>query len=243
MSSIIKDLRQAYECLYDNNGNKRVYIKKSLGVSLNKDKINLLYKILDYIFNHSVVCEYTKYYIKNKYMSTRMVADQFNIENDREVINKIMYDKRKLSSQLGSQFIFDIMFKEIDIKYYEDKVNEILIRKEINEEYKSRLAITVSNDSVKDNYDGDFVEDYKEILYTYSKERIRIIQSALNKDIDFVGYFNYIMSSLCENDEKALRDRDRILAILDNKVIAENSTVDNTFSKDKETNSDDDLEI
>lgn len=218
-NSILKDLRVAYECLYDKNGNKRVYTKSSSGVKLNKEKSDILYKLIDNILCNDDVCQYTKEYIRNKYISVKGISEKYNCEDARSVVNKIMYDKRKISKRFGSNFVFDILFTKINTREYEYKLNKEFISKSIYNEYTKEFKLDIREDEISKEYKGNFIDDYGDILRTYSSERMRIINSALNCDSEFVGYFNYIMSSLSDKDSIALKDRNTVLSILRNEKI------------------------
>lgn len=219
--SITRGLKDAIYAIFDSNGNKRV---KYAGILYNRnipnERVDVLAKIIKAINNYGYISYYTKIYLNNRDMTIKGVVE-YVLENAGEevtynsVLGKIMYDKRKLESAFGSSVVLDIVYTSMNIDIYINRL-EVFTAKMVGEsKERSKFTLAIDNNLIKSEYDGDFFEDYGRIIAMYSKKRVDSIQDTLNKDEDFRGYFNYLMSNVEIKDSKKAEDRMRLINLLE----------------------------
>lgn len=219
-NSLFKDIRNAINCMYDNNGNHKVRITGTIGKKeLERNRIRMIYDLIDTILSSKVISDETRMYLSHSNYSIRQVFEEM-FETDKSwevsfnsVSNKIMYDKRKLEAELGRDILFNIINSSKDVSIYEEKIELFKVRSLGSSDERRELGIEIRKDVIRTSFKGDFADTYKGVLSTFSRRNIENVTEQLNKDKDFIGYFNYIMSGvkLSEEDNK---QKEKVLKIL-----------------------------
>lgn len=207
-------------CMYDKNGNERVKYIGSIGRrNLDERRIKLIKSIVYIANNTDYFCEYSKMYIRDRDISLKSLTEIVNeIEGKKYTVNtitsKVMYDKKKIETVLGQSIIDDIVYTSQDIGIYEEKVNLMINMKSIDNATRNMFSLSIDMDVVRTTYNGDFIADYKDVILKYSKRVMQIVEEALNSDIEFKGYFNYLTSNSPNMSKEAIRDKERLMQLL-----------------------------
>lgn len=244
-TSIYNHLRTCFVCLYDENGNERITPIKEIGErNLSEGRLQLLRNICKLVSESDIVSEYTKIYLKNKTYRMTNVHEYINdkikernneliekfgekgnytLENEvtlKQVQNKIQYDQTKLARELGSDIMTDIIMskREDNILKYQLRIDEKMLEYGLKTSVRDKLDLNIRNDCVSSIYKGDFINDFGSIIYTYLKATKEDIEKQLNKNDDFVGYFNYLLSTATSDNEKVNTEREILNNILNGKV-------------------------
>ena len=204
--------------LYDNNMNHRIKVIGSLkNKGLNKECIDTLYELIDFILKYDVVGAITKKYIcESKSTMKEIAIAEYGNKDSRikEVINKIAYDQRKIESMFGDNIIDEIFGCTVNVNIYLKKIrnerDKIILKGRDN----SKLLLGVRKDIIKDQFDGDFIGEYGKILSTYSKNTVEIIERTMYEDENFSGYFNYLCTEDSNMSNKALYDKNMLDKVL-----------------------------
>ena len=221
--SVLQALKEVIYCLYDSNGNKRVRPIGRIGkLKLHSDRLKALYSISELVLRYDTIDEITKFYIKDRSSSIRQVFEFYEeIEPDKytynAIANKIMYDKRKLDTAFGNDMIFNIINTSKTIEVYIDRIESFKAKVAGSNKERCKLRLEIEEDYITTSYNGEFIEDYFEILSIYSDARMKVIEQVLNQDRKFKGYFNYLMSASNIDDEKAKEDRKKLIKLLNGK--------------------------
>lgn len=240
-NSVFKGLREIIFAMYDNNGNERItYFEPLSKISLSPARLELLRNICDLVLNTDVVSNYSKLYLKERNIRLKDVVEVINRANKEKmelvkvktgknieyevggevsyntVVSKIEYDRKKFEAAVGgSNIIVDILYyPNKSIEHYQVCVSKLM------EEYKGdggarkKLNLNIERGTYAKEYDGDFMKDYGDILYTYLEATRLRVERELNRNQNFVGYFNYLLSGIYTDDEKVQRDRKNLLELL-----------------------------
>lgn len=263
-NKILNSLREVIYSIYDENGNERVKFKGVLSdTDISEGRLDLLKNICRLVLDTDIVCEYTKIYLKNRMFKMshvhEIVNENIKASNDIlrknnkdeeyfeyvpemslvQVQNKIQYDQGKLEKLLGSDIFVDIIrHSRNNIEHYQIVVDNLIKKYKHIEDNRDKLTLNINNNVISKRYDGDFIKDYGNIIYTYLDSTRKLIENQLNSNDNFVGYFNYLLSSIYDDNEKVKRDRDLLNRILKGEVrdinIEIKITEDNIMDKLKD---------
>ena len=204
--------------LYDNNMNHRIKVIGSLkNKGLNKECIDTIYELIDFIIKYDVVGNITKKYICDSKATMKEIAiAEYGDKKDKikEVINKIAYDQRKIESMFGENVMDEIFGCTVNVDMYRKKIrierDKIILKSRDN----SRLLIGVRKDIINDHFNGDFIGEYGKILSTYSKNTVDMIERSLYEDEKFSGYFNYLCTEDSNMSKEALYNKNMLDKVL-----------------------------
>ena len=254
-SSILSQLKEVIYSMYDINGNLRVkYVGMLSEHKLSEGRNELLKNITSLVLNTNIISEETKLYIKDRNIKYKQVTELINekramnnelikISNDNggiysigepishnSVISKIQYDKLRLEKFLDYDIITNIVFRpNYNIEHYQLVVGKLLAKYNGVESLRDKLIFNINEENYSKHYIGDFIEEFKDILFIYTKDYVKMVEEKLNKNKDFVGYFNFLLSGVDCPDEKTANDRRLLRDILSNNISCVNIS-DNCMS-------------
>jgi hypothetical protein len=235
-SKCLSLLKKVHYSLKDENGVYRDIPISIIGnANTSVEGLKRLKGILDLVLSSDKIYEGTKIFIRNNDMSIKEVYDK--VESDYKsqrtnknkieasgtystVIKKIHNDNEKLIQTFGMDMIQDCIYNRIsDFSEFDRKISIFIAEYGTSNNVRNNLMINIDDKPCMCNeYRGS--EDFFEILNSiepYLKERMTIIEEVINKNKEFVGYFNYLLNSISLVDDDIVNsDRERLLKFLNN---------------------------
>lgn len=245
MSTIMGMLKQVIYSMYDNNGNLRVKFVGSLAdIELSEGRVDLLKNITDLVLNTNIISEETKIYLKDRNIKVSQVneiinerrkekkeaiekklGNSINYDEYKEVSvnstqSKITYDRQRLEKMLGSDILTNIIYQRAyNIEEYQIKVGKLLEKYKNITSLREELVLNLKEDCYNKEYNGDFKQDSIKLLKPYIKSEIKQVEKEINNNLDFVGYFNYLLSGVTCSTEKDKENRAFLRALLKGEEI------------------------
>lgn len=245
MSTIMGMLKQVIYSMYDNNGNLRVKFVGSLAdIELSEGRIDLLKNITDLVLNTNIISEETKIYLKDRNIKVSQVneiinerrkekkeaiekklGNSINYDEYKEVSvnstqSKITYDRQRLEKMLGSDILTNIIYQRAyNIEEYQIKVGKLLEKYKNIASLREELVLNLKEDCYNKEYNGDFKQDSIKLLKPYIKSEIEQVEKEINNNLDFVGYFNYLLSGVTCSTEEDKENRAFLRALLKGEEI------------------------
>lgn len=240
-NKIVDDLRKCYDSLKDEQGRWRY---KPIGLlascETSDDSIKRIKKLITVISGSDFISTETKIYMCNPTMNITHVNEEINILRNKvqstvrkrvapysysNTVKKINDDNKIITEILGNTFLKDLIHNRIEsdsainmCDSVDAKIETLIGAIGTNDKSRENLAIQIDTSLCECNsYRNN--EEFFDILGSieqYLKERMTIIENAINSDKEFVAYFNYLLSSSSINDEFVERDRERLLKFLNN---------------------------
>lgn len=225
--SIVRELKELYSSTRYEDGKKRpVYIGKMYNVNMSFEREQLIDDIIYLLSKSDVISEPTKMFIFGRSRIVSDVTIEYNnihkmYVDDRYIYNKIQYDSRKLAEIVSVDDLNNIVGNpSVSIDTVRLRVNDEIRRRFIGSDSVSLMGIQLDNSRMIRYFDGDFISKYGDIIYTYSKSRMDDVEKELNKDDEFIGYFNYLVSGLEMKNETDIENRNRLFEILKGKKVS-----------------------
>ena len=232
---ILKQLQEYYYDLKDDNG---IWREKPIGIlakaSTPKNNIEKIKTILSILESSDKLDMCTKIFMCNKKLSIKAANDILNDLRDQasEKLDKqlrhVSYttscirmtnDEEKLTLCIGDTFLKRLVYNiDITSREIEDKVSKLIKEFSVFDNQRKNLTLYINDSYFKcGEYKGNekFFEKLKDIE-CYLIQRKEIIENAINSDKEFVGYFNYLLSSKGIQDNQVMIDRERLLKFLNN---------------------------
>lgn len=245
MSTIMGMLKQVIYSMYDSNGNLRVKFVGSLAdIELSEGRVDLLKNITDLVLNTNIISEETKIYLKDRNIKVSQVneiinerrkekkeaiekklGNSINYDEYKEVSvnstqSKITYDRQRLEKMLGSDILTNIIHQRAyNIEEYQIKVGKLLEKYKNITSLREELVLNLKEDCYNKEYNGDFKQDSIKLLKPYIKSEIKQVEKEINNNLDFVGYFNYLLSGVTCSTEKDKENRAFLRALLKGEEI------------------------
>lgn len=245
MSTIMGMLKQVIYSMYDSNGNLRVKFVGSLAdIELSEGRVDLLKNITDLVLNTNIISEETKIYLKDRNIKVSQVneiinerrkekkeaiekklGNSINYDEYKEVSvnstqSKITYDRQRLEKMLGSDILTNIIYQRAyNIEEYQIKVGKLLEKYKNITSLREELVLNLKEDCYNKEYNGDFKQDSIKLLKPYIKSEIKQVEKEINNNLDFVGYFNYLLSGVTCSTEKDKENRAFLRALLKGEEI------------------------
>ncbi|MEM4385676.1 MAG: hypothetical protein QXD03_03920 [Candidatus Anstonellales archaeon] len=196
--TFLQELKEVIYCLVDDNGKFRVMPIGSLGkMKLDKERIDLLIKLIKFIQDTDFLCRETKMYIFNKYITLKGVNEQLNYELGKNkiklknTISKIQYDKTKLEKRFGTEFFMDVLSRNKNINKYNTIINQ-LYAEYGDREWKKKLVIDIPIGEVGESVSDEEFDEFIGMIKPYIVSQVEYIKGELNKNV--CGYIYYLMS-------------------------------------------------
>ena len=240
-NSVFKGLKEILYSLYDNNGNERIeYLDPIPRLKLSEARLELLKNICDLALTTDIISDWSKLYIKDRNIKLKNVVEEVNRLNREKmtlvkvktgknvvyeaggevsyntVTSKIEYDRKLFEAALGgSDILVDILYyPSKNIEHYQINVSKLMEKYKGSGDARKKLCLNIENSVYNKTYNGDFVEKYKDVLFTYLESTRLAIEKELNEDKEFVGYFNYLLSGIYTEDTKVQKERKDLLDLL-----------------------------
>lgn len=218
-NGILIELKGIAYDLVDNNGNFRTIPIGTIGTrNLPNDRIKLLQYLVSLVKDTDIICNETKLYVFNRYITIRNVNEALNEIAESKggkqysyntTQSKIAYDRDKLHKLFGDGMISDIAFRtnnDEKMKEYTEKIINAHIKynKNITTDLRDNLALDISKEHLCSELDDTRFDDFLMTISPYLKSHMQSISSML--DTDSIGYFNYLLYSpiLTDVDKKRL---------------------------------------
>lgn len=234
-NNMLKELQEYHYCLKDVSGHWRknpisyLYNWRTSG-----ENLDTLKKILTIILDSDFVSVETKIFIASKGMSIKEInrfvndARAIKLSKSGNILKPLSYnntclklseDDKELSKYLSSELLRSIAKNEVKDK--NDTNNRLVKFKERyaeNYNYRDNLALTIRQTTPQvTSYMGN--EEFFDILQSleaYLVQRRDIIQQVINSNVEFVDYFNYLLSKQAIDNDLVATDRERLLKFLKN---------------------------
>lgn len=232
---MLKELQEYHYCLKDVSGHWRknpisyLYNWRTSG-----ENLDTLKKILTIILDSDFVSVETKIFIASKGMSIKEInrfvndARAIKLSKSGNILKPLSYnntclklseDDKELSKYLSSELLRSIAKNEVKDK---NDTNKRLVkfkeRYAENYNYRDNLALTIRQTTPQvTSYMGN--EEFFDILQSleaYLVQRRDIIQQVINSNVEFVDYFNYLLSKQAIDNDLVATDRERLLKFLKN---------------------------
>ena len=240
-NNIFKGLKEVIYAMYDDKGRERItYFAPISKVNISDARLTLLKNLCDLVLNTDIVSEWTKMYLRDKNITVKSLTDEINrinaeknelvrVKVGKELVygigeeipihtirSRIDYEQKKLTLALGSKdIIVDILYyPSRSIEEYQLRVANLLAEYRGGKDLRSKVNLSFDTKVYAKTFDGNFMEKYEDILYTYLESTRKAIEEELNKDADFVGYFNYLLSGIHTDDPNVLSDRKSLIELL-----------------------------
>lgn len=198
------------------------------------ENLDTLKKILTIILDSDFVSVETKIFIASKGMSIKEInrfvndARAIKLSKSGNILKPLSYnntclklseDDKELSKYLSSELLRSIAKNEVKDK---NDTNKRLVkfkeRYAENYNYRDNLALTIRQTTPQvTSYMGN--EEFFDILQSleaYLVQRRDIIQQVINSNVEFVDYFNYLLSKQAIDNDLVATDRERLLKFLKN---------------------------
>lgn len=234
-NNMLKELQEYHYCLKDVSGHWR---KNPISYLHNwrtsGENLDTLKKILTIILDSDFVSVETKIFIASKGMSIKEInrfvndARAIKLSKSGNILKPLSYnntclklseDDKELSKYLSSELLRSIAKNEVKDK---NDTNKRLVkfkeRYAENYNYRDNLALTIRQTTPQvTSYMGN--EEFFDILQSleaYLVQRRDIIQQVINSNVEFVDYFNYLLSKQAIDNDLVATDRERLLKFLKN---------------------------
>ena len=250
---LIDNLKIYYGCIKDENGKWRKIPNGLISrCNTSEDNLSKLKTIITTLLGSDLISDETKIYISDPDISMRGVNEKINKAREtvqlrikkrvsalsyNNTIKKISDDNLKIISVLDPNTVRNIVYNRVDdsnLEETEKQIYNLILMFGACDKSRDNLIIKIDNDKIaKNSYcnNSDFF-DILSSLENYLKERMNIIENAINSDSEFVEYFNYLLSASAINDRECYSDRERLLNFLHNKDYSLSVTEDNSLGKE-----------
>lgn len=206
-STLLKEIKNVAADVIDNNGNFRTVPIGAVGKrNLSEDRLKLLQSFLALLRDTSMICDETRMYLFNKYITLKGVTDELNSKlrpGDKEINGhttnaKVNYDRSKIQSKVGENIIQDILINngnESALKIYAVKIAEcnVLYGKSKGEDLRDYIALNLDKKALSSELDEERFNNLIVTIMPYLKSHMRAVEKSLDKES--IGYFNYLVQS------------------------------------------------
>lgn len=225
-NKIIYELSKYYECLFNENGTRKaeaIGIIKNAGTT--SDGLTRLYSLLEVMISSDVVSEDTKMLIKNNGMTVKKISEVLSTSDGENRVGyaasiaRIRKDTERVTEIFGTTLIRDCVYNRLeDYSMFDSCLTEFVLKFGRCNKIRENLIINIDTEDIGKTSYCNNAEFFNRLdsVQAYLKARIQVIESALNMDKDFVGYFNYLLSELGATDEEVKVDRERLIKFLNN---------------------------
>lgn len=227
--SVFSNLKVIIPDMYDVNRNKRDVVigtLKSKNISEKAEKA--LYDLVEFLTNYNVISEQSIEYIYGKEATMKDISIAVNGSYDsvkyKKTLNMIANDQRKVEIMFGKSIVKELMNDTISVDKYAAMIKEQRDKRILKGKKDDRLIISVRDDIITEEYDGDFIADYGKILSMYSRKAVADVEKLLYEDKRFSGYYNYITRDICCSDDSIVDDREKLDEIVNSGKIVESES-------------------
>lgn len=197
-----KQLKELINCYVDKDG--RVLTEPTGRIKekgLDSSILSTLRRFVILLLDNKMVCEETRIYITDLYITYKGVADKMEKlygtkPNINTIQTKLWNDKGKIVRYFGESMLVDLIeYQDIDkVEMYEDKLN-IAYAKFGNDKILKNIALDIpeSSGEIVDDIEQERFEQLISVMAPYSKQHMKFISD--NLDTEAIKYCRYILTS------------------------------------------------
>lgn len=250
-NKLLMVLRKCHLSLIDDNGNKKEKATDWL-VNTNENNIEYLSLIMNIILNSDKISYETKLFITNNEWSMKEVNEFINkLRSETQDIKKesikplsynntvlkISEDNSKLNRLMSESLIKDLIYNRIDNEeIIKNLIDTIIVEYGDCDKIKDNLLLNIDTNicSCNSYKNNEEFFDILSSLESYLVQRKNIIESVINKNSEFVGYFNYLLNKNSLYDKEVIKDRERLFKFLNNEDYITGYVNDDTTDDNEE---------
>lgn len=189
--------------------------------------MDYLRRLFDFLINGNMINNASVIWLTSNLSTVKEAIENYNsqqLEIDRVNINtalaNIQNDKKRLLPYFPPKFIFTLLaYPEKYLEKANDTLDMLLRKYMKDREYSQSLVIKLNKNDINRELDEYNWIKLKTLLETYSKIKIKNIESGEDEDVtsDMIGYYNYLISSnrLNKLDKLRLMELRQILSLGD----------------------------
>lgn len=234
-NKLIKEIQKYYYSLKDSKGNSRKQLVGVIGnAETSVEGISRVMCIIDIIMHSDSISEETKTLISNIDISVKDINEQINERRKADTIilkrkvSEVSYattlkhiseDNQKIAEVFGYDIIKDCVYNRLEsYNELDKKINSFALQYGRCEKIRENLYINIDTSTIGklDQMNSDDFFAIIGSLEVYLKQRIKVVENAINNNTEFIQYFNYLLSERSISDESSKADRERLLKFLNN---------------------------
>lgn len=220
-NNFFKQLKEVVTCFY-RNGELLDKPVGSIANKLDNDKelIDFFKQFVNLLVNTRMLCNETKIYITDMYITYKGVCDKLYEITGKEpnfstVQTKTYADKVKILRYFGDSFLVDLI-------YYKDKNSLGYLTEQLEKAYAKygnsnllRLGLALKipdSEEMKDSLPDEQFKEFISIIAPYTKSQMQFIESNLDKDA--LAYCRYLLNNTSLKSEEEFEKRELLINLL-----------------------------
>lgn len=192
------------------------------GKELSKGSLKFLNEFFHLLIDGTIINNCTLIWLTSNAKSIKNAVDHYNSTVDEQdklnfntAASKIQYDKKRLEKYFSATDIVNIIaYPEKYLADANEKIIELKRKYFKDSEYNNSMVIKIPKDKICLDIEKTEWEKLKNLIDTYSKKRITMINYGEDKSLSdsMIGYYNYLISSNSLNElEKSRLEEIRII--------------------------------
>lgn len=236
-NKIVNDIKQTYYCLIDEHGNWR---DMPIGIVHSsrccEESIELMKIIITIIVNSNNISDETKLFIIHKGLNIKetneMINDLREAASDMckkrlkplsysNTMMKISRDSEQISTIIGDRFFRDLYYNKVPIGRERTKfLNKLIQAYGDCDSIRENLLININSNKIAKNGYCNNSEFFVKLdkLKPYLVQQKREVEIGINKDKEFIEYFNYLLNKASITDKEVQTDREKLFKFLNKKA-------------------------
>ena len=236
-NKIVNDIKQTYYCLIDEHGNWR---DMPIGIVHSsrccEESIELMKIIITIIVNSNNISDETKLFIIHKGLNIKetneMINDLREAASDickkrlkplsySNTMVKISRDSEQISTIVGDRFFRDLYYNKVPIGRERTKfLNKLIQAYGDCDSIRENLLININSTKIAKNGYCNNSEFFVKLdkLKPYLVQQKREVEIDINKDKEFIEYFNYLLNKASITDKEVQTDREKLFKFLSKKA-------------------------
>lgn len=180
-------------------------------------------KFFHFIIDSNMLKRPTKIWLTSSMSSVRKCIEAYNnrsdmvekldIHSSEATVNR---DKIKMRKYFDADMFYSVLaYPETYLEQNEDILNQLQREYTSDSNYRQALAIRIPGGVIETKISEENWKALKSLLQTYSKKRIRQLESDVSAYKSIYGYYNYLISNviLTSEEEERLNEIKGILGI------------------------------
>lgn len=236
-NKIVNDIKQTYYCLIDEHGDWR---DMPIGIVHSsrccEESIELMKIIITIIVNSNNISDETKLFIIHKGLNIKetneMINDLREAASDickkrlkplsySNTMMKISRDSEQISTIIGDRFFRDLYYNKVPIGRERTKfLNKLIQAYGDCDSIRENLLININSNKIAKNGYCNNSEFFVKLdkLKPYLVQQKREVEIDINKDKEFIEYFNYLLNKASITDKEVQTDREKLFKFLSKKA-------------------------
>ena len=240
MSNFMKNMQILNNELLDSEGKLLDDPRLSTLQGLEVRRIKFCSDFIQSIMNSKLICDETKFYIRNIGYSVKKSAELYNkklekaglsLVNYNTYNSKVNYDRVKLEKLFGDNMLDMVLDSEKpNLKVYEERLYKALTKHKVNCENRDELLLTLPNIVNTTSLSTEQFERLLEVIRPYTKAYARQVVKQLSSEE--IGYLNYLFNSNIEKFGLDKRNSDKLQELLigEEEIVIKDKLVDKNNS-------------